>query len=206
MQKNNYNILTDEEMVKMAQEGSVTAEEYLIKKYKDLVKKKSSTYFIVGGDKEDVIQEGMIGIFKAIRGFDEEKEASFKTFAEICINRQIISAIRNSNLQKHQILNESISLSSDNDPEGEQKTLEERLPSNKSDDPETLMLMKEIGQYLKEESHEIFSALEQKVWDRMLQGKTYQEIAVELEKTPKAIDNAMQRIKKKIYAYLGISY
>ena len=206
MQKNNYNILTDEEMVKMAQEGSVTAEEYLIKKYKDLVKKKSSTYFIVGGDKEDVIQEGMIGIFKAIRGFDEEKEASFKTFAEICINRQIISAIRNSNLQKHQILNESISLSSDNDPEGEQKTLEERLPSNKSDDPETLMLMKEIGQYLKEESHEIFSTLEQKVWDRMLQGKTYQEIAVELEKTPKAIDNAMQRIKKKIYAYLGISY
>ena len=206
MQKNNYNILTDEEMVKMAQEGSVTAEEYLIKKYKDLVKKKSSTYFIMGGDKEDVIQEGMIGIFKAIRGFDEEKEASFKTFAEICINRQIISAIRNSNLQKHQILNESISLSSDNDPEGEQKTLEERLPSNKSDDPETLMLMKEIGQYLKEESHEIFSALEQKVWDRMLQGKTYQEIAVDLDKTPKAIDNAMQRIKKKIYAYLGISY
>ena len=205
MQKNNYNILTDEEMVKMAQEGSVTAEEYLIKKYKDLVKKKSSTYFIMGGDKEDVIQEGMIGIFKAIRGFDEEKEASFKTFAEICINRQIISAIRNSNLQKHQILNESISLSSDNDPEGEQKTLEERLPSNKSDDPETLMLMKEIGQYLKEESHEIFSTLEQKVWDRMLQGKTYQEIAVELEKTPKAIDNAMQRIKKKIYTYLGIS-
>ena len=204
MQKNNYNILTDEEMVKMAQEGSVTAEEYLIKKYKDLVKKKSSTYFIMGGDKEDVIQEGMIGIFKAIRGFDEEKEASFKTFAEICINRQIISAIRNSNLQKHQILNESISLSSDNDPEGEQKTLEERLPSNKSDDPETLMLMKEIGQYLKEESHEIFSSLEQKVWDRMLQGKTYQEIAAELDKTPKAIDNAMQRIKKKIYAYLGI--
>ena len=204
MQKNNYNILTDEEMVKMAQEGSVTAEEYLIKKYKDLVKKKSSTYFIMGGDKEDVIQEGMIGIFKAIRGFDEEKEASFKTFAEICINRQIISAIRNSNLQKHQILNESISLSSDNDPEGEQKTLEERLPSNKSDDPETLMLMKEIGQYLKEESHEIFSSLEQKVWDRMLQGKTYQEIAAELDKTPKAIDNAMQRIKKKIYAYLGV--
>ena len=203
MQKNNYNILTDEEMVKMAQEGSVTAEEYLIKKYKDLVKKKSSTYFIMGGDREDVIQEGMIGIFKAIRGFDENKEASFKTFAEVCINRQIISAIRNANLQKHQILNESLSLSSDNDPEGEQKTLEERLPSNNGDDPETLMLMKEIGQYLKEESHEIFSALEQKVWDKMLQGKQYQEIALELEKSPKSIDNAMQRIKKKIYSYLG---
>lgn len=203
MQKNNYNILTDEEMVKMAQEGSVTAEEFLIKKYKDLVKIKSSTYFIIGGDKEDVIQEGMIGIFKAIRGFDEDKEASFKTFAEVCINRQIISAIRNANMQKHQILNESLSLSSDNDPEGEQKTLEERLPANRGDDPETLMLMKEIGQYLKEESHEIFSPLEQKVWDRMLQGKKYQEIATELEKSPKSIDNTMQRIKKKIYTYLG---
>ena len=203
MQKNNYNILTDEEMVKMAQEGSVTAEEFLIKKYKDLVKTKSSTYFIIGGDKEDVIQEGMIGIFKAIRGFDENKEASFKTFAEVCINRQIISAIRNANMQKHQILNESLSLSSDNDPEGEQKTLEERLPANRGDDPETLMLMKEIGQYLKEESHEIFSPLEQKVWDRMLQGKKYQEIAQELEKSPKSIDNTMQRIKKKIYTYLG---
>jgi RNA polymerase sporulation-specific sigma factor len=203
MQKNNYNILTDEEMVKMAQEGSVTAEEFLIKKYKDLVKTKSSTYFIIGGDKEDVIQEGMIGIFKAIRGFDENKEASFKTFAEVCINRQIISAIRNANMQKHQILNESLSLSSDNDPEGEQKTLEERLPANRGDDPETLMLMKEIGQYLKEESHEIFSPLEQKVWDRMLQGKKYQEIATELEKSPKSIDNTMQRIKKKIYTYLG---
>ena len=203
MQENNYNILTDEEMVKMAQEGSVTAEEFLIKKYKNLVKKKSSTYFIIGGDKEDVVQEGMIGIFKAIRGFDDNKEASFKTFAELCINRQIISAIRTANMQKHQILNESLSLSSDNDPEGEQKLLEERLPSRKGDDPETLMLMKEIGQYLKEESNEIFSPLEQKVWDRMLQGKKYYDIAVELKKSPKSIDNTMQRIKKKIYAYLG---
>lgn len=203
MQKNNYNILTDEEMVKMAQEGSVTAEEFLIKKYKDLVRQKSNTYFIIGGDREDVVQEGMIGIFKAIRGFDFDKDVSFKTFAEVCINRQIISAIRNANLQKHQILNESLSLSSDNDPEGEQKTLEERLPARKGDDPETLMLMKEIGQYLKEESHEIFSPLEQKVWDKMLQGKTYQEIAEELGKSAKSVDNATQRIKKKIYGYLG---
>ncbi len=203
MQENSYNILTDEEMVKMAQEGSVTAEEFLIKKYKDLVKQKSSTYFIIGGDKEDVIQEGMIGIFKAIRGFEENKEASFKTFAEVCINRQIISAIRNANMQKHQILNESLSLSNDNDPEGERKLLEERLPSANGDDPETLMLMKEIGTYLKEESHKIFSPLEQKVWDRILQGKKYQEIAQELGKNPKSIDNTMQRIKKKIYVYLG---
>lgn len=203
MQKNNYSILTDEEVVKLAQAGNVVAEEFLIKKYKELVKRKSNTYFIIGGDKEDVIQEGMIGIFKAIRGYDCLNEASFKTFAEICVNRQIISAIRNANLQKHQILNESLSLSSDNDPEGEQKTLEERLPSSNHNDPETLMLMKEIGEFLKEESHEIFSKLEKRVWDKMLQGKNYIEIAEELGKSKKTIDNTIQRIKKKIYAYLG---
>ena len=104
MNTDNYNILTDEELVKMAQEGSVTAEEFLINKYKELAKIKSSVYFIVGGDKEDVIQEGMIGIFKAIREFREEKNVSFRTFAEVCINRQIISAIRKANLRKHKIV------------------------------------------------------------------------------------------------------
>ncbi|MDD6881587.1 MAG: sigma-70 family RNA polymerase sigma factor [Firmicutes bacterium] len=203
MQEDNYIILTDEEMVKMAQEGSITAEEFLIKKYKTLVKQKSSTYFIIGGDKEDVIQEGMIGIFKAIREYRDERNATFRTFAEICINRQIISAIRNANLKKHQILNESVSLSIDNDPEGEMKSLEERLPSKQDDDPETLMLMKEVGEYLKKDKDEIFSTLEKNVWDKMLQGKNYQEIAKDLKKSPKSVDNTMQRIKKKIYAYLG---
>lgn len=203
MQEDNYIILTDEEMVKMAQEGSITAEEFLIKKYKTLVKQKSSTYFIIGGDKEDVIQEGMIGIFKAIREYRDDRNATFRTFAEICINRQIISAIRNANLKKHQILNESVSLSIDNDPEGEMKSLEERLPSKQDDDPETLMLMKEVGEYLKKDKDEIFSNLEKNVWDKMLQGKNYQEIAKDLKKSPKSVDNTMQRIKKKIYAYLG---
>ncbi len=203
MQEDNYIILTDEEMAKMAQEGSITAEEFLIKKYKTLVKQKSSTYFIIGGDKEDVIQEGMIGIFKAIREYRDDRNATFRTFAEICINRQIISAIRNANLKKHQILNESVSLSIDNDPEGKMKSLEERLPSKQDDDPETLMLMKEVGEYLKKDKDEIFSTLEKNVWDKMLQGKNYQEIAKDLKKSPKSVDNTMQRIKKKIYAYLG---
>lgn len=203
MQEDNYIILTDEEMAKMAQEGSITAEEFLIKKYKTLVKQKSSTYFIIGGDKEDVIQEGMIGIFKAIREYRDDRNATFRTFAEICINRQIISAIRNANLKKHQILNESVSLSIDNDPEGKMRSLEERLPSKQDDDPETLMLMKEVGEYLKKDKDEIFSTLEKNVWDKMLQGKNYQEIAKDLKKSPKSVDNTMQRIKKKIYAYLG---
>ena len=123
MNKDNYNILTDEELVRMAREGSVTAEEFLINKYKELARVKSSVYFIVGGDRDDVIQEGMIGIFKAIRDFDEEKNTSFRTFAEVCVNRQIISAIRKANLRKHQILNESVSLSQEQDAKTAKKFL-----------------------------------------------------------------------------------
>lgn len=203
MERDNFNILTDEELVKMAQEGSATAEEFLIAKYKELAKKKSSAYFIIGGDNEDVIQEGMIGIFKAVREFREDRNASFRTFAEICVNRQIISAIRKANLRKHQILNESLSLNRDSDHEGDEKSLENRLPSSGEDDPETLMLMKEVVEFLKADSGEIFSPLEKNIWDKMLQGKSYREIASELHKTSKSVDNAIQRIKKKIYGYLG---
>ncbi len=204
MERDNYNILTDEELVKMAQEGSATAEEFLITKYKELAKKKSSAYFIIGGDNEDVIQEGMIGIFKAIREFREDKNASFRTFAEICVNRQIISAIRKANLRKHQILNESVSLSQEGSYgyEDDEKTLEDRLPA-KDDDPESLMLMKEVVEFLKADSGEIFSPLEKKIWGKMLQGKGYREIASELHRSSKTVDNAIQRIKKKIYGYLG---
>lgn len=203
MNEDNYNILTDEELVKMAQEGSVTAEEFLINKYKELAKIKSSVYFIVGGDREDVIQEGMIGIFKAIKEFRDERNASFKTFAEVCINRQIISAIRKANLKKHQILNESVSLNQEQESRDGEKPLEERLRSRDNDDPETLMLMKEITAFLIEDSKELFSPLEQKVLASMLKGKKYRQISAELHRSSKTVDNAMQRIKKKIYDYLG---
>ena len=203
MERDNFNILTDEELVKMAQEGSATAAEFLISKYKEMARRKAGAYYIIGGDREDVIQEGMIGIFKAIREYSEEKGASFSTFAELCVTRQIISAIRRANLRKHKILNESLSLS-EGDPErsGEKKPLEESLTS-RDDDPEALMLMKEIADFLKADSGEIFSRLEKAVWDKMLRGKTYREIAGELDKSPKTVDNAIQRIKKKIYGYLG---
>ena len=205
MQRENFNILTDEELVKMAQEGSATAEEFLINKYKELARKKSSAYYIIGGDKEDVIQEGMIGIFKAIRQYDESKGASFRTFAETCINRQIISAIRRANLRKHQILNESLSLSQgreESEGAGGDAQLENSLRS-REDDPEALMLMKEVAEFLKADVGEIFSPLEKAVWDRMLQGKDYRAIAADLRKNPKTVDNAIQRIRKKIYGYLG---
>jgi RNA polymerase sporulation-specific sigma factor len=203
MGKDNYNILTDEELVTMAQEGSATAEEFLINKYKDLVKKKSSTYFIIGGDKEDVIQEGMIGIFKAIREFNHEKNASFKTFAELCINRQIISAIRKANLQKHQILNESVSLSNDELLQDGNTPLGELITAKNDENPEDLMLMKEIVETFTMDCEEIFSPLEKKIFGKMLRGKNYREIAAEIHRTNKTVDNAIQRIKKKIYGYLG---
>lgn len=203
MNKDNYNILTDEELVRMAREGSVTAEEFLINKYKELARVKSSVYFIVGGDRDDVIQEGMIGIFKAIRDFDEEKNTSFRTFAEVCVNRQIISAIRKANLRKHQILNESVSLSQEQDAKDSEKIFADRLDAGDKDDPEALMLMKEITEFLIADKSELFSPLEQQVLTLMLKGKKYREIASELDRSVKTVDNAIQRIKKKIYNYLG---
>ena len=184
MERDNYNILTDEELVKMAQEGSATAEEFLITKYKELARKKSSVYFIIGGDKEDVVQEGMIGIFKAIREYREDKNAGFKTFAELCINRQIISAIRKANLGKHKILNESLSLSQES-AEREEKTIEERLTTKGAEDPESLLVIKEIVEFLRADSSELFSPLEKNILDRMLQGKGYKQIASEIHRSSK---------------------
>lgn len=204
MKNSDLNVLTDESIVKMAQEGSSTAYEYLIDKYKELAKIKSKSYFIAGADNEDVIQEGMIGIFKAIRDFDEEKDASFRTFAELCINRQILNAIKGANRQKHQILNESVSLSAGEDEGGdEHASLVERLASaNPDTDPESMTLMREVVEYLKENDQNIFSPLESQVWNEMLKGKNYREIAFSLRKSSKTIDNAIQRIKRKIEGYL----
>lgn len=204
MKNNDLNVLSDESIVKMAQEGSGTAYEYLIDKYKELAKIKSKTYYIAGGDNEDVIQEGMIGIFKAIRDFDENKDASFRTFAELCINRQIVNAIKGANRQKHQILNESVPLHiGDSSFDGSEGAYAEHFASNSPDsDPESMMLMKEVVDYLKENDQNIFSPLESQVWKEMLKGKNYREIAVELRRPAKAVDNAIQRIKKKIESQL----
>ncbi len=204
MKNKDLNILSDEAIVKMAQEGSGTAYEYLINKYKELAKIKSKTYFIAGGDNEDVIQEGMIGIFKAVRDFDHEKDASFRTFAELCVSRQISNAIKGANRQKHQILNESVPLymGDGSFDEGEGSYAEQFVTTNPDADPESMMLMKEIVDYLKENEHDMFSPLEGKVWNEMLKGKTYHEIAEELHRPAKAIDNAIQRIKRKIESQL----
>ena len=195
-------ILTDEQLVKMAQEGSDTAEEILIEKYKGLVKNKAKSYYITRGDSEDVVQEGMIGLFKAIRSFDVSKQAAFKTFADTCVNSQILSAIKKANRKRHKPLNESVSLSKEVDDDTKDVSIGDIMQASMDNDPEALLLLQEVVDYLKTYDGGLFSRFEREVWVEKLKGKNYIEIADVLGKSPKSIDNALQRIKKKIVAYL----
>ena len=202
MDNSAVHILTDEQLVKMAQEGSETAEEILIEKYKSLAKGKAKIYFIVGAEAEDVVQEGMIGLFKAIRNYDPEREASFKTYADTCINSQLITAIKNANRKKHQPLNESLSLSKTVIDGDWETTMENLLRDSEENNPEVLTLIKEVVDCLKAQDSGIFSEFEWKVWSEKLKGRPYTEIASLLNKSPKSIDNALQRIKKKVLLYM----
>lgn len=198
-------ILTDEQLVKMAQEGSETAEEILIEKYKSLVKNKAKTYYIAGADNEDVVQEGMIGIFKAIRSYDANKEAAFKTYADTCINNQILSAIKKANRRKHQPLNESIPLTIERvDSEWGETNTEEAgfVKGTMESNPEAVALLREIAEVLQAQNSGLFSNFERQVWAERLKGYAYTEIAAHLGKSPKSIDNAMQRIRKKVLTYM----
>lgn len=202
MEISQLHILTDEQLVQMAQEGSETAAEILIEKYRNLVKSKSKLYYIVGADSEDVAQEGMIGLFKAIRSYDQKKDASFKTYAEMCINHQILSAIKKANRLKHQPLNQFVSFSKEVEEGDKNATLGDILQASHASEPEELMLLKEVVQFLKAYDSGLFSDFEWKVWTEKLKGKSYLEIAESLGKSSKSIDNALQRIKKKLLAYL----
>ena len=194
----NLLILTDEQLAAMAREGSETAEELLIDKYKGLVKVKARAYFIAGGDQEDVVQEGMIGLMKAVRSFDPEREASFKTYASTCINNQIIKAIRNADRSKNQPLNEAVSLNDTvGNPESE-LTIEDIVRASIFDEPEQILLYEEMIERITKGIDANFSKLEREVLVRKLDGKSYIQIAKELGKSPKTIDNAIQRVRRKI--------
>ncbi|MBO5666624.1 MAG: RNA polymerase sporulation sigma factor SigH [Firmicutes bacterium] len=198
-----YKAFTDDELVNMARSGDADAEEYLIQKYKDTAKSRARLYFMVGGDKEDIVQEGMIGIFKAIRSYDPEKEASFRTFAELCISRQIITAIKQAGRLKHSPLNTSVSLWKPVSEEDNGNTLADILSSDSNSDPETVLLLTEIIDYVTKEDSKVFSELEMKVWMEYIQGKSCTQIAAEMGRTPKSVDNAIQRTKRKINLYFG---
>lgn len=197
-----YENLTDEQLAEQAQAGDLGASEYLIRKYKEMVRRRAQLYFIMGADGDDVIQEGMIGLFKAIKSYSRGKEATFRTFAELCINRQIITAIKLASRRKHSPLNTSISLNKPLAEGDTEDTLEETLRSDSNSEPETQLMLKDVVEAIITNEGKIFSPFEMQVWNEYLQGKDYKEIAQALGKSAKAVDNAIQRTKRKILTYL----
>ncbi|MBM7865909.1 RNA polymerase sporulation sigma factor SigH [Heliomicrobium gestii] len=194
--------LVDEEVVEMAKEGDEEALEYLINKYKNFVRAKARSYFLIGADREDIIQEGMIGLYKAIRDFRCDKLSSFRAFAELCITRQIITAIKTATRQKHIPLNSYVSLNKPIYDEDSDRTLLDVISGTKITDPEELIISREEFDDIEEKMGEILSSLEWKVLMSYLEGKSYQEIAVDLKRHVKSIDNALQRVKRKLEKYL----
>jgi RNA polymerase sporulation-specific sigma factor len=197
-----YEMMDDEEIVELAQAGSGEAQEYLINKYKNFVRAKARSYFLIGADREDIIQEGMIGLYKAIRDFRGEKLSSFRAFAELCITRQIITAIKTATRQKHIPLNSYVSLNKPIYDEDSDRTLMDVISGTRISDPEELVISREEFDDIEEKMGEILSALEWQVLVSYLEGKSYQEIAVSLKRHVKSIDNALQRVKRKLERYL----
>ncbi|MBE6063558.1 MAG: RNA polymerase sporulation sigma factor SigH [Clostridium butyricum] len=194
----------DEEIVMEAKAENNRAQEYLISKYENFVKAKAKSYFLIGADKEDIYQEGMIGLYKAIRDYKPERSTSFKAFAEICITRQIITAIKTATRQKHIPLNTYVSLNKPIYEEESEKTLLDVLTGLKVSDPEELIISKEQMKYIEEKISKVLSGLELEVLNSYLDGKSYQEIACDLERHSKSIDNALQRVKRKLEKCLNI--
>lgn len=193
-----YENLSDESLAELSLAGDELATECILSRYKNLVRLRARMYFLAGADKDDLIQEGMIGLFKAIRDYDSEKRSSFRSFAELCIKRQIITAIKTATRQKHLPLNSYVSLSNPMFEGDSQGSLEEILLGGPEADPEHLIISKENTEFLNDKLNEALSELEKSVLSLYLEGKSYQEIAEILEKPPKAIDNALQRVKKKM--------
>lgn len=188
----------DEEIAVEAKKGNSDAQEYLITKYQNFVKAKAKSYFLIGADKEDIYQEGMIGLYKAIRDFKPDKLSSFKAFAELCVTRQIITAIKTATRQKHIPLNTYISLNKPIYDEESDRTLLDILSITKVTDPEELVISQEELKYIEGEIGEVLSDLEMEVLSSYLDGKSYQEIACDLNRHAKSIDNALQRVKRKL--------
>ncbi|MCR4945240.1 MAG: RNA polymerase sporulation sigma factor SigH [Clostridium sp.] len=194
----------DEEIVLEAKYGNIRAQEYLITKYENFVKAKAKSYFLIGADKEDIYQEGMIGLYKAIRDFKPDKLTTFKAFAELCVRRQIITAIKTATRQKHIPLNTYVSLNKPIYEEESERTLLDVLSGLKITDPEELVIGQEQMEYIEREIEKTLSDLEMEVLTSYLDGKSYQEIACDLNRQAKSIDNALQRVKRKLEKCLNL--
>ncbi len=197
-----YESLSDEDIVELARENDTVALEFLINKYKNFVRAKARSYFLIGADREDIIQEGMIGLYKAIRDFRADKLASFRAFAELCITRQIITAIKTATRQKHIPLNSYVSLNKPIYDEESDRTLLDVISGSRVTDPEELVISREEFVDIESKMGEFLSDLEWKVLMYYLEGKSYQEIADDLNRHVKSIDNALQRVKRKLERYL----
>ena len=194
-----YYNLTDEQIIDKIHEGDEEALSYILNKYKELVNMKVSKYFIIGAEKEDTVQEGMIGLFKAIKSFDAKKQNSFKSFANICIERQLITAIKSSNRQKHMPLNSylSLNMSAYDNNEDDSVELLETFNSNTIEDPLDTIMKQEYYKEVEDAVNKNLSKFEKQVLDRFLKGESYVKIAEKLDSPVKSVDNAIQRIRKK---------
>ena len=190
----NKDTMTDEELVSRSRAGDTEATDQLIEKYKNLVRRKANAFFLIGGDTDDLIQEGMIGLFKAVRDFDDTRESSFCNFATICIDRQLRTAIERNNRKKHLPLNTYVSIDNEEDSE----PLEETLRSLQAASPEELVIRSEDLAEIRRRVHEDLSSMEKEVLSMHLSGMSYVQIAETLGKNQKAVDNALQRIRKKL--------
>ena len=191
-----YQEMSDEQLIGQLRSGDSGVMDYILDKYKPLVRKKANAVFLIGGETDDLIQEGMIGLFKAVRDYDEGKEASFFSFAELCITRQLYKAVEASNRKKHAPLNTYISFYSETGEEGH--SLAETLTTGGMGDPEQMIIDQENLKQFWDGLREHLSPMEQQVLDEYLQGNNYQQIAEHMNKQPKTIDNALQRIKTKV--------
>ena len=198
-----FSSLSDEEIVDIYQrENNHFATDYIVQRYKNFVRSKARSYFLMGADKEDIIQEGMIGLYKATRDFRHDKLASFRAFAELCITRQIITAIKSATRQKHAPLNSYISLNKPVYTEESERTLLEMLSSARNTNPEDLIISQEELDDIEKNIGHILSDLEWQVLEGYLDGKSYQEMAKGTERSIKSIDNALQRVKRKLEKFL----
>ena len=200
-----YETMADEQLIRKLREGETAIADFIVNKYKSMVKKKAKAMFLLGGENDDLIQEGMIGLFKAIRKYDLSQEVSFASFADLCVSRQMSSAIKMSNRKKHSPLNSYVSLYQSDDDEAEENNilLIEQLQNAQGGNPEDIFLDKEYFKTMEQELAKRLSDFESKVLHLHLLGEDYRTIAKLLDKSPKSIDNALQRIKQKVFDILS---
>lgn len=197
-----FEAMTDEEIVALAQAGDGAALEFLLNKYKNFVRTKARSYFLIGADHEDIVQEGMIGLYKAIRDFKSEKLTSFRAFAELCVTRQIITAIKTATRQKHIPLNSYVSLNKPIYDEESDRTLLDIISEEVPSDPEAMLIDREDLSFIEGRIGEMLSDLEKQVLVLYMEGKSYVEISRAMGRHVKSVDNALQRIKRKLQKYL----